>query len=211
MGKNLVCGWGINDSGYSIRLYEDSGKVSGRRKQKLIWSCPFYQTWSNMVRRCHSLEYKRRYPTYEKCEVSEKWKKFSRFKLWMEDQDYFGKHLDKDLIIKGNKLYSPETCIFVTQQVNNFMVSNLAKRGDFLIGSYFNKKGNKFMSRCNNPFTSKMEFLGNYSSDKEAHFSWQKKKLEHAIALSGLEENRYLGDLLINRYRFKDGEVSLDL
>lgn len=47
------------------------------------------------------------------CSVCEEWLTFSNFKRWMEQQDYEGKALDKDLLVSQNKTYSSETCVFV--------------------------------------------------------------------------------------------------
>ena len=73
-------------------------------------------------------------PTYKGCSVSEEWLRFSNFKRWMEKQDWDGKQLDKDILFEGNKVYSAETCVFVTSVVNSFTSDSGAKRGEWLIG-----------------------------------------------------------------------------
>lgn len=77
-----------------------------------------YATWKNMLERCYSDELHSRYPTYKGCTVCDEWHNFQNFAEWMVAQDYDGKHLDKDIKVKGNKTYSPETCSFVTCKEN---------------------------------------------------------------------------------------------
>ena len=108
IGK-LVYGVGINDAEYVVVKREEVGNVDGKRKRKTVWRCPFYKTWSSMLRRCYSTKYQERCPTYMGCSVSEEWHTFSVFRNWMESQDWQDTQLDKDLLVEGNKVYSPET------------------------------------------------------------------------------------------------------
>lgn len=113
----LVCGVGINDADYVFQKWETI-IVNGKRKQKLIWECDFYRTWKSMLARCYSIKTQERQPTYKGCSVSDEWLTFSVFKNWMEKQDWEDKQLDKDLLFEGNKVYSSETCVFVTRMVS---------------------------------------------------------------------------------------------
>ena len=82
------------------------------------------------------------------------------FRAWMVEQDWKGKQLDKDLLVQGNKMYSPDTCVFVDGVVNNFLTDRAAARGEWPIGVIWHERAKKFMSQCNNPFTKKYEYLG---------------------------------------------------
>ena len=75
-----------------------------------------------MLQRCYSESHLVRQPTYKGCSVCEEWLTFSNFKSWMEQQDWEGKQLDKDLLVYKNKIYSPETCVFVSSVINSFFV-----------------------------------------------------------------------------------------
>lgn len=198
--RKLIQGIGINDSDYVVTKWETIGYVDGKQKQKLIWVCLYFQTWKNMLNRCYSAKYQERQPTYKGCTVSEEWLTFSVFKAWMMTQDWQDKHLDKDLLIEGNKVYSSETCVFVTQTVNNFTTDSKASRGELLIGVYWNKRANKFMSRCCNPFTEKQEHLGYFTCELEAHQAWLKRKLELAYELAAIQTDERVAEALINRY-----------
>ena len=77
--------------------------------------CPYYMKWHGMLQRCHSVAYikKKKNPTYKDCWACDEWLLFSNFKAWMRAQEWEGKHIDKDLLITGNKKkYSPETSYF---------------------------------------------------------------------------------------------------
>lgn len=198
--KKLVHGVGLNDSDYAVQKRETIGYVDGKRKQKLVWVCVYYRAWSNMVERCYSAKYQERYPTYTGCSVSEEWLTFSMFKNWMEKQDFEGRHLDKDLLIEGNKIYSPDTCVFITGALNNFTTDRRAARGEWLIGVCWNKAIGKFQSQCSNPFTKKRENLGYFTSEQEAHNAWLKRKLELAKELAAIQTDQRVAKALIDRY-----------
>ena len=145
--KRLVYGVGINDADYVVEKRETIGYVNGVQKQKLVWVCPYYRVWSNMLMRCYSAKYQERQPTYKGCSVSEEWLTFSNFRRWMEEQDWEWMQLDKDILFNGNKVYSVETCVFVTKAVNLFTTDRGNVRGEWLIGVSWNKEKSKFTSK----------------------------------------------------------------
>jgi len=195
----LVYGFGINDADYVTRKVETIS-VNGVRKQRLVWTCPYYRVWVNMLERCYSAKFQERQPTYKGCSVSEEWLRFSNFKSWMERQDWEGMQLDKDLLLEGNKVYSKETCVFVTSVVNSFTSDCRASRGEWLIGVCWNKKNGKFVSRCCNPFTKKNEYLGLFDCELEAHQEWLNRKLELAHLLAEEQTDSRVAKALISRY-----------
>lgn len=201
MIEKLVCGVGVNDADYSVQKYTDIERVGGKRRQKLIWMCPYYSKWRGLLKRCCDEKFKKKYPTYINCKVCDDWLLFSNFKAWMEQQDWEGKSLDKDLLIRGNKVYSPETCCFITESLNNFIIFNNEKRGDYPIGVSFHKKSQTFLSKCHNPFNKRADYLGYFSTPEEAHKAWLKRKLELATMLAdGIDDVR-ISEALIKRYQ----------
>lgn len=197
--KKLVYGVGINDADYAVQKFETIGYVGGKRKQKMVWICPYYLKWSDMLKRCYSTKLQETHPTYKGCSVSEEWLTFSNFRRWMESQDFEGKHLDKDLLFVGNKVYSAETCVFVPKEVNLFTIDRGADRGEWPIGVYRHKSG-KFQAECNNPFTKKGEYLGLFTCELEAHQEWLKRKLELAHLLAAEQTDERVAKALIERY-----------
>ena len=199
--RKLVRGVGVNDSDYAVVEFETI-VVNGKQKKKLVWFCPFYRTWQSMLMRCYSIKTQERNPTYIGCTVSKEWLTFSNFRAWMMTQDFVDKQLDKDLLFEGNKVYGPETCVFVTQMVNSFTTDSGASRGEFLIGVSWHKPTEKFMSQCRNPFTKKGEHLGYFTCELEAHQAWLKRKLELAYELAAIQEDSRVAEALINRYEY---------
>ncbi len=196
----LVYGVGVNDADYVIQINETVGNVNGKQKQRLVWSCPFYRKWANMLERCYSYKYQEKQTTYTGCSVCVEWYLFSNFKSWMQTQDWEGKQLDKDILVKENKVYSSETCVFVSRTVNNFVIDNKASRGDWPVGVSWHKRDGKFVSRCCNPLTSKKENLGRFDNPNEAHQAWLTRKLELAKLLAAEQDDPRVAKALIERY-----------
>jgi len=141
--KSLACrkplhGVGINDADYLTQPI-----INGKRIR-----CLFYRAWHNMLNRCYNAKYKIKRPTYNGCTVCDEWLLFSSFKAWMIKQDWKGKALDKDILIQGNKIYSPETCVFVTQEINALLTNSKASRGNYPQGVSFDKKTGKYKANC---------------------------------------------------------------
>ena len=96
-----------------------------------------YYLWHNMLVRCYGERLHKKYPTYLNCSASENFKHYPYFKEWCNNQVGFGNEgwtLDKDILVKGNKLYSEDTCCFVPSEINKLFVKNDAKRGECPIG-----------------------------------------------------------------------------
>lgn len=191
----LTHGSGINDADYVTQKCET---VNGKKKQ--VWICPFYRAWRDMLKRCYNPKYQERRPTYIDCSVCEEWLTFSNFRAWMEKQVWQDKELDKDILTPGNKIYSPDTCVFVTRQLNSFLIDRAAGRGPFLIGVCWDKRDNKFQSKCCNPFTGKQECLGYFSDEQEAHQAWRKRKHKHALTYADIQYDERIANALKTRF-----------
>ena len=195
--NRLVHGVGINDADYVTEVKE---RING--KQVLVWRCPFYRTWTNMLKRCYSEKCQHRQPTYKGCKVCDNWLIFSNFKKWMETQDWEGKQLDKDLLVESNKVYSPDTCLFVDRKINTFVIDRGNDRGQYMIGVCWQKDANKFQVHCRNPFTGKREYLGLFTDELQAHLAWKSRKHELACQLAESEycNDPRLAEVLRTRY-----------
>jgi hypothetical protein len=196
----LLYGFGINDANYVVQVKETIGYVEGERRQRSIWRCHFYQKWVSMLERCYSKKYQERSPTYIGCTVCEDWLTFSNFKVWMEKQDWEDKQLDKDILFPGNKEYGPETCVFVSQQVNSFVIDRAPGRGNWPTGVSWNKAMQKFKASCCNPFTRKQEHLGYFARPDEAHQVWLTRKRELVKMLAEEQSDSRVSKALLERY-----------
>ena len=201
--RKPIHGFGINDADYVVVISETIGWDGDKQLTKLVWKCPFYSTWKGMVERCYSKKYLDKKPSYNGCSICEEWKYFSNFKAWMETQDWEGNRLDKDLLIRGNRVYSPDTCIFVSQQVNSFITESQAARGDYPIGVSLRKSSGKFYASCRDG-TGKLKSLGYYETPEEAHQAWLAYKLEIAKELAAKQKDERVSKALLNRYEKYD-------
>lgn len=199
--RKLVYGVGINDADYFVQNKETIGYTeSGKQIQKLVWICPFYLKWQNLLKRCYSKKALIQRDTYEGCWVVKEWHRFTTFKAWMETQDWEGKHLDKDLLFSGNKVYGPDTCVFISQEINSFLIECGKVRGEWPIGVSFNINAGKFRAMCSEVTTGKQKFLGYYSNPTDAHKAWLTFKLEQAKILASRQSDLKIAKALINRY-----------
>lgn len=198
--RSPVHGVGINDAEYAVRVDGEFVYAGGKRYRSSHWICPIYSAWSSMLKRCYSDKYHAQRPTYRGCTVIPDWHRFSVFRQWMLRQDWSGKHLDKDLLFPGNKLYGPETCVFVSAAVNSFVLDCAASRGKWPIGVNWHSQSGKFRAMCRNPFSNKREHIGLFSSADEAHRAWLKRKHELANLLSAEQEDERVAKALACRY-----------
>lgn len=191
--NKLVFGVGTNDADYRVVINQ---RIKG--KFKTVWNCPFYAKWRDMLKRCYSSKFKKKYPTYEGCFTAKEWLLFSNFKAWMQTQDWEGKHLDKDILFEGNKIYGPDACIFVDAKVNLFISESPARRGEYPIG--VNLKGNRFQAMAKSIVTGRQQYLGMYDTPEEAHKAWFTFKLEQAYLLAAQQTDERVAKALIDRY-----------
>lgn len=197
----MVEGVGINDVDYVVELRQELPRVGGKRVRKLLWRCPFYQAWRNMLLRCYNKKYQRNNPTYEGTSVCALWLYFSNFRAWMEQQDWEGNQLDKDILITGNREYSPEACSFVDKFTNMFVVDALANKGTSLPGVYWNKNEERFMAQISIPkFIDKNGYLGYYDNEYEAHKAYLKAKAECAVILASRQSDVRVSEALLKRF-----------
>ena len=192
--KKLVCGVGVNDADYLVA-------INCKFTKKSVFRCPFYTVWAHMLERCYSKKYQARKPTYIGCSVCVEWLKFSKFKAWMEKQDWHGKQLDKDILKPSNKIYCPEFCSFVDTKTNCFINDQSKKRGPFAIGCSWHKRDKHFRAMCNNPISGLNESLGSFESEVMAHQAWCERKHELACQLADLQTDHRVAEALRNRYK----------
>ena len=156
-----------------------------------------YMLWYSMLRRSYSESFKKKQPTYEGCEVSNNFKSYEYFYEWCQNQIGFGAdgngnpfQLDKDLLIKGNKVYDENTCIFIPSEINLVLVKREALRGEHLIGVYWNKKASAFIARVKKN-KGKSEYLGLFKTELEAFNAYKIAKESYLKELA----NKWKGEI----------------
>ena len=168
-----------------------------------------YTLWCNMLKRCYSDEFKKKRPTYEGCEVSEKFKSYEYFYEWCNRQIGFGNegwHLDKDLLVKGNKVYSEETCIFIPKDINLLLTKRTALRGEYLIGVCWHKRDKVFVATVNKN-RGKRENLGSFDTEIEAFNAYKEAKESYIKEIA----NKWKGQIDPRAYEaLMNYEVNID-
>ena len=158
-------------------LGEGEYKMSENGKNNL-----WFKIWYHMLMRCYDPKYHEKYPTYKDCRVEEYLLNFQNAAEWYSENYYEVPGeimcLDKDILNKGNKLYSRDTCIFVPQRINKLFVKSDKSRGKNPIGATELPSGN-YKVRCNNGYGKQIP-LGTYSTKEEA-FKVYKEYKERVI------------------------------
>ena len=192
---NLVYGHGFNDRSISSVSFGKSTKE--------------YSNWKRMLERCYSKAMQEKCPTYKKCFVDDKFKSFSYFYEWWQKQIGFGLkgwELDKDLLIKGNNIYSEESCVFLPQEINKILTNRKASRGKYPIGVNFELKSNKLRSQIS--INGKRKFLGYFDSEIHAFNAYKLAKEMHmkdiAEKYKGIIDNKAYNALMSYEVNIND-------
>lgn len=140
-----------------------------------------YRVWVDMIERCYSKTRYKKYKSYDDCSVCNEWLCYANFKKWYNENYYNIEEetmcIDKDIIVKGNKIYSPDTCVFVPQRINKLFVNNKSNRGKYPIGVTYDMSTGYFVSivRENN------RNLKTYHKTPEDAFNSYKERKEEII------------------------------
>lgn len=130
-----------------------------------------YRTWFNMILRCYSKNesVRKAHQTYIDCKVKDTWLDYQNFAEWYSNHDFsdLGYDLDKDILIPNSKLYSPETCCFVPQEINKLLTDSKSARKVHPQGVSFNKPMGKYFA--NIKIDGRKQHLGYFDCPQEAH------------------------------------------
>lgn len=158
-----------------------------------------HSRWVEMLRRCYSETYRSKTDAYVGCIVCNDWLNYSEFKKWfhsnknslMRDENGSFWHLDKDVLVRGNKVYSPDTCCFIPQEVNKVAVKpkrKLTHQGlPEGVGVIKPKtKGSKvgYTARAHSGTTDKDRYLGYYDTPERAFKVYKYAKEAHIKSLA---------------------------
>lgn len=169
-------------------------KVSNNRKTTIA-----YDKWYRMISRCYSDKEKERFPTYEKCTVCNEWLNFQNFAEWLKQNYYQVPNevmcLDKDILFKGNKLYAPNKCCIVPDNINILFTKSDAIRGEYPIGVTWNKSHSCFVAHMNK--NGKLLQFGEFDNPTDAFYKYKIEK-EKEIKR---QANKYKKYLPVNVYK----------
>lgn len=170
VSHKLVHGVGYNDHTYMAKQEDGTYDKS-------------YKLWVGMLERCYSNKLHIKYPSYASCSVSDSFKHYTYFREWCCVQDGYkrkdtdGRHyqLDKDILIKGNKVYSEDTCIFIPPTLNLLLIKNDVKRGQYPIGIHKQTVGDKYIVHAPNS-DGKRVYSGSFVTIEEAFSTYKTLK-----------------------------------
>ena len=159
----IILGMGYFGQGYTENISKEMKKVS--------WQC-----WKDMLKRCYDPKTLIKRPSYIGCSVSPSWLNFQNFSEFYCENNYRedGWQLDKDLLFKGNKVYSEPTCVFLPRSLNGLIITNKSCRGSYPIGVSYSKSNNKFKAGLITD--SKQTHLGFFDDPEEAFYCYKDYK-----------------------------------
>ena len=143
-----------------------------------------YKHWHSVILRAFDLKYKEKHPTYKDVKVCDEWLHFSEFNKWFEKNYIEGNALDKDILVKGNKIYSPETCCFVPAEINALITKNHSLRGKYPIGVTF--MDGLYIARIG----ANREYLGAFNTKEEAFHAYKTAKEQKIKELANFYYNQ---------------------
>lgn len=152
-------------------------------------------TWRSMLSRVFSKTVKERQPTYNATKCCEDWLLYENFYEWLHEQENFiqwkngnGWALDKDIISKGNTIYSPDMCCLVPQSINSLFNTHKKTRGSLPIGITFDRDTNKYKAYCNNPLLNNQKVgLGYFENIDDAFYTYKKYKENTIQRIANIE------------------------
>lgn len=168
--RTLVKGWGVNDADYPVNW-----SVNGER-----FRCPIFSIWKSLI--CRTIPpIKESHASYADCSISDGWKHYMDFYNWTNNRDWEGLRLDKDVLIRGNRIYSPDTCVYIPNSLNQLLKQPKKSDSDICMGVRYlhGYKDSKDKFEAYSKYEQKYIYLGTYYSKEEAHAAWQQEKVTH--------------------------------
>lgn len=170
-----------------------------------------YVTWQSMLKRCYNKKYHKKEATYKNCEVAEEWLNFQNFAKWYYEKFYQieGQRmdLDKDILNKGNKIYSDKTCVFVPNNINLLFTKSDKIRGKYPIGVCYHKRHKKFVAECRvydyKENKKKKIHLGYYDTPQEAFEVYKQFKEKHIKQVADYYKKNIPDKLYNAMYEYK--------
>ena len=150
--------------------------IGYRGSENVDCTCESYLRWHDMLSRCYNAKFHERQPQYKGCKVCVEWLNYMNFKVWYDSHKYGDGRLDvdKDILFKGNKVYSPETVAFVPHVINTLFLNGKKSRGDLPLGVHFDKSKGKY--RAEMSFMREQIKLGWFDTAESAFARYKEYK-----------------------------------
>lgn len=184
-GVEIIC---PEHGAFSVTPYQHLSLMMGcphcKRESRLIYGVAINdapdcdpkckEVWMGMLHRCYYEKELERHPTYRGCSVCDYWLRLSNFvPFWGEN--YRPKYeLEKDILVKGNKIYGPETACFVPRRINILLTNRKRFRGDSPVGVSLSESGLRYKAAYDRE--GKSTLIGYYDTPEEAFYAYKKAK-----------------------------------
>lgn len=157
-----------------------------------------YIAWTGALRRCYDSSYHEAYPTYIGCHMCDEWKNFQVFAKWYTEHEFYGAgyHLDKDLLLEGNKIYSPDACTLIPSRINSLLGDCGSRRGEFLQGVSYDSCYDKFLASIS--INGRKKNLGRFKTPEEAYLAYKTAK-ELQVKVVALEWKGRIDERVFNK------------
>lgn len=193
--------FGVGITGTEVTVDEDGERLDS------------YVCWNHMLQRCYSTKFQEKRPSYKGCSVYDEWLYYPNFKNWY-DNNYYEinnktSQLDKDILIKGNKIYSPNTCVFVPSFINKLFTKSQKIRGELPVGVCYHKPNKKYIAGLS-VFTNEKKtkkYLGSFDTVNEAFEVYRRAKEEYIKEVADEYKDKIPAKLYEAMYSY---EVSID-
>lgn len=167
ISKKLIYGKGLKGNGVSVV----NGKITKA-----------YAAWNHMLERCYDPKFLSKKPSYIGCSVCEEWLFFPTFQKWFDDNYVEGWYLDKEILVTGNKIYSPDYCLFAPTLITKVFNDCEKARGEYPLGVSFHKRRMKFIAYLN--IDGKLKHIGYFGTADEAHRAYLRAKKANIIRMA---------------------------
>lgn len=154
-----------------------------------------YQVWSNMIKRCYDPIHRKKNPTYNDVTCDERWFYYDNFYEWMHSQENYEQvskenkfEVDKDILVLGNRVYSPDTCTLVPARINNLLLKSNKIRGKYPIGVTYRSKNKKYVAACGGKINH--HYIGIFSTIEEAFNAYKNYKEDKIKRMATEEYNK---------------------
>lgn len=186
--RDIVYGVGIND--YDGYISEHQIPIKS------------YKCWVRVLERCYDKKIKIKRPSYNDVTICEDWLKFSNFKSWFDTNYIEGCDIDKDILVQGNKIYSPEFCCFVPRRINTLLLNKQRTNTNGFIGIHKDENG-RYSASVN--MAGIRKHIGYYSTPEEASAAYVKAKSEYTTKVV----NEYYNNGMISE-KVRDAIINRD-
>ena len=226
--SNHLAGKGCKYCGFDRGGKKNSGRMKGanqtapRKKNRLVYGIGLndadtivnndgkqltsYHVWADILYRCHTARGHLDCPAYTDCYICEEWKRYSNFKKWFDKNYVEGYQLDKDILVKGNRVYSPDTCCFVPNDIN-MLLTKSRKRRAYPTGVHKHSQCNRYAAQMS--IGNQNQYLGLYKTIEEAFRAYKEAKESYIRALASKHYTQ--GQLAYNVYEaLMNREIEID-